>query len=131
MEVQSTIINITSEDPRRLYEFYRDVVGLPVVEDMGEMTLNAGGTFFGFDGHSQVAGRAKEPQRYLIDFMIADNAGETARLSGAGVPCLRNAGVEYWGGIISTFTDPDGNYFQVIEYDPSKAQPVPQEANAT
>ena len=37
-------------------------------------------------------------------------------LEAAGVQCIRRLGQEYWGGIISTFVDPDGNYVQLIEY---------------
>ena len=122
MEVQSTIININSTDPGRLYAFYRDVVGLPVVEDMGEFALSAGGTTFTFDGHSDISGPATEPARYLIDLMVGDVAAEHERLVKAGARCIRDKGLEYWGGIISTFVDPDGNYIQVMEFDPSKAE---------
>lgn len=109
MEVQSTIINITTTNPRALYEFYRDVVGLDVVEDMGELALSGGGTTFAFDTHSEIKGGAREPQRYLVNFMVADIDPEHDRLVKAGVPCIRDRGLEFWGGIISTFVDPDGN----------------------
>ncbi len=122
MEVQSTIININSTDPQRLYAFYKDTIGLPVVADMGETALNAGGATLVFDGHSEISGPAKEPARYLVNLMVADVAAEHARLVKAGAPCIRDKGVEYWGGIISTFVDPDGNYIQVMEFDPSKAE---------
>ena len=36
----------------------------------------------------------------------------------AGAKVIRDRGKEYWGGIISTFEDPDGNYFQLIEFSP-------------
>ena len=128
MEVQSTIINLNSTNPAALYEFYRDKVGLAVVQDMGERALSAGGTVFTFDEHSEIKGGAKEPQRYLVDFMVENIDAEHDRLLAAGIPCIRDRGLEFWGGIVSTFVDPDGNFLQVMQYDPSKAQPMPAAA---
>ncbi|MCA9823452.1 MAG: VOC family protein [Dehalococcoidia bacterium] len=121
MEVQQTIINITSTEPMQLYEFYRDKIGLPELEGMGELALNAGGAALTFDGHSEIAGPAREPARYLVNLMVGDLGKEHDRIVAAGVPCIRDKGLEFWGGIISTFVDPDGNYIQVMEYDPTKA----------
>jgi hypothetical protein len=30
----------------------------------------------------------------------------------------RSQGREYWGGVISTFADPDGNLLQLIQFKP-------------
>lgn len=116
MKVNNTFVNITSEDPARLLKFYTDVVGLPKNPNMGDMALDAGGTTLGFDSHSEVRGAAKEPARVLIDFFVDDIAAEQKRLEAAGVKFSRSQGKEYWGGVISTFADPDGNYVQLIEY---------------
>jgi predicted enzyme related to lactoylglutathione lyase len=121
MKVNNTFVNITSEDPARLLKFYMDVVGLPKNPNMGEMAVDAGGTTFGFDSHSEVRGAAKEPARVLIDFFVDDIAAEQKRLEAAGVKFSRSQGKEYWGGVISTFADPDGNYVQLIEYKPDAA----------
>lgn len=118
MNVGTFLLNITSEDPNRLQKFYSEVVGLPAHADFGEGALNAGGAVINFDNHSEVRGPAKEPQRYLIDFMIDDLATEQARLEAQGVKFIRTAGREPWGGVISTFLDPDGNYCQLIQYKP-------------
>ena len=61
------------------------------------------------DGHSDVHGPAKEPQRALLDFFVDDLAAEQKRMEGLGVKFIRTAGKEEWGGTISTFLDPDGN----------------------
>ena len=119
MNVTDLLINLTSDNPERLAAFYRDTVGLPPNPNMGDAAMKAGGATLTIDGHSQVKGAAKEPQRVLIDFFVDDLAGEQARLEKLGVPFIRTAGKEPWGGIISTFTDPDGNYCQLIEYRPS------------
>jgi predicted enzyme related to lactoylglutathione lyase len=128
MQVETTVIGINSTNPQRLYEWYRDTLGLPVVEgeDMGPTALNAGGTVISFGEHSEIAGTAKEPARYLNSLFVADIDKEQERLVAAGARCIRDRGTEFWGGIISTFVDPDGNYIQLIEYDPSKAQPMPE-----
>jgi predicted enzyme related to lactoylglutathione lyase len=118
MKVNSCVINVTSENPARLMEFYRETVGLAPNPDIGEGAFDAGGTPFLIDGHSDVRGPTKEPARMLVNFFVDDLAAEQKRLEGAGVTFIRSAGKEYWGGVISTFVDPDGNYCQLIEYKP-------------
>jgi len=119
VKVNSLIVNVTSERPERLVAFYRDVVGLPPHPDSNrESTLIAGGAEVVFDGHSETKGPAKEPQRVLINFFVDDLAAEQSRLEKQGVKFIRSAGKEEWGGVISTFLDPDGNYGQIIEYQP-------------
>jgi predicted enzyme related to lactoylglutathione lyase len=116
MRVTSFILNINSENPDALRAFYRDVVGLPPAQDSGPGALQAGGAVLIIDSHSEVKGVAGEPQRYLINFFVDDLAAEQARLEAQGVKFIRTAGREHWGGVISTFVDPDGNYPQLIEY---------------
>ena len=117
MNVNSYIVNITSEDPPRLRDFYRDVVGFAPLPDMGEGAFAiVPGAVLAIDGHSETKGAAKEPQRVLIDFMVDDIAAEQARLESKGVKFIRDKGKEEWGGTISTFLDPDGNYCQLIQY---------------
>lgn len=122
MKIESFLINITSENPERLVRFYQDIVGLAPNPQIGEGAFELSpGTNLHVDGHSDTHGMAKEPQRVLINFFVADAAAEQARLKSKGVEFVRELGVEWWGGIISTFTDPDGNYCQIIQFDPSKA----------
>ena len=116
MQVTNFLINLTSEDPELLKSFYEDIVELPRRPEMGESAFAAGPATLIVDGHSRTCGHAKEPQRVLIDFFVDDLASEQARLQARGVEFIRTAGREYWGGVISTFLDPDGNYCQLIEY---------------
>jgi predicted enzyme related to lactoylglutathione lyase len=116
MAVTSFNVNITSEEPERLKAFYRDVIGLRPTPELGDGAFDAGGTSFFVDGHSETKGVAKEPQRVLINFFVDDLASEQRRLEGKGVKFIRSAGKEEWGGTISTFLDPDGNYCQLIEF---------------
>jgi predicted enzyme related to lactoylglutathione lyase len=121
MKVNNTFVNITSDNPERLMKFYTDVVGLSKNPNMGDGAVDAGATTIGFDGHSDTKGAAKEPSRVIIDFFVDDIAAEQKRLEAAGVKFSRSQGKEYWGGIISTFADPDGNLVQLIEYRPDAA----------
>lgn len=119
MQVTSFTIGINSAQPEALVAFYRDVVGLPPHPVMGEGTFDLAGAALLIDGHSEIHGPAQEPARVLINFFVEDLAAEQARLEAAGVRFIRTAGREYWGGVISTFTDPDGNYLQLIEFRPN------------
>jgi predicted enzyme related to lactoylglutathione lyase len=116
MAITSFNVNVTSENAEGLRTFYRDVIGLKPVPEYGEGAFDAAGTMFFIDGHSETKGAAKEPQRVLINFFVDDLAGEQKRLAGKGVKFIRDAGKEEWGGTISTFLDPDGNYCQLIEF---------------
>ena len=116
MKVNNFHIQITSEDPDRLKSFYRDTVGLPNVPEMGDGAFAVGGANLFVDGHSETKGQTKEPQRMLVDLVVDDAAAERARLEGRGVEFIRREGKEEWGGTISTFLDPDGNYCQLVQY---------------
>jgi predicted enzyme related to lactoylglutathione lyase len=118
MRVTSFNINLTSEDPQRLTSFYRDVLELPPHTEIGESAFKVGDADIIIDGHSETHGPAKEPQRVLINFFVDDLAAEQQKLEERGVRFVRTAGREYWGGVISTFLDPDGNYLQLIEFKP-------------
>lgn len=122
MRMSQFALNITSDNPDRMNAFYRDVVGLPRRADMGEHAYDMGGATLFLDTHSETTGTAREPHRYLLDFFVDDLAAEQRRLEAAGVAFIRKGGREYWGGIISTFLDPDGNYVQLIEFRPELAQ---------
>ena len=119
MQVTEFILNITSEDPKRLGDFYRDVVQLPPNTQVGEHAFKVGeGATFTIDGHSETKGPAKEPHRALINFFVDDLKAEQARLEAQGVQFIRKEGREFWGGVISTFLDPDGYCAQLIEFKP-------------
>ena len=114
MEVAQFGINLTSEHPDKLLAFYGDVVGLPKRPEMGEGAFALGAATLFVDGHSEPKGASKEPQRYLLNMFVGDVAAEQGRLETAGVKFIRKQGKEEWGGVISTFLDPDGNYVQLI-----------------
>jgi predicted enzyme related to lactoylglutathione lyase len=116
METKQLVFNITSEQPDVLHAFYKDVVGL--VQEPNSGGFLVGGALFTVDGHSETTGKAKEPHRALFSFLVDDIAAEQARLEAQGVPFIRKQGREFWGGVFSTFLDPDGNYAQLFEFKP-------------
>ena len=118
MAVNSFLINVNSEQPVKMRAFYRDVVGLKPHPDMGEGAMMAAQTPFIIDGHDAVHGATEEQGRRLHNFFVDDLAAEQKRMEAAGVKFIRTAGREPWGGFISTFFDPDGDYGQLIEYKP-------------
>ena len=119
MNASQLIVNINSHQPEELKRFYREVVGLPPHPDPNrESTFVAGGTEIVIDSHSEVKSQSAQPQRILLNFFVEDIAREQQRLEDAGVEFIRKQGREYWGGVISTFRDPDGNFLQLIEFRP-------------
>jgi predicted enzyme related to lactoylglutathione lyase len=106
----------SSEDVERLRTFLRDIVGLnDNFPDLGNPFLvGESSMYVGF--HSDVHGQTQEPPRVLLNLPVKDLAAEQKRLEEQGVKFIRSAGKEAWGGVISTFLDPDGNYLQLMEY---------------
>ena len=131
MAVNGFVININSEKPDELRAFYRDVVGLKPNPEMGEGALIASQTPFLIDSHSDVHGATKEPARAWSNFFVDDLAAEQKRMEAAGVKFIRTAGKEEWGGSISTFIDPDGNYAQLIQFEPVKGGLYSMSLNST
>lgn len=120
-------IQLASPDRERLFAFYRDVIQLPERQDMGPDNFAlAADTTLAIVDHSDVSGATREPARVILDLWVDDLAAEQAKLEAAGVAFSRNRGLEFWGGLISTFADPDGNTVQLIEHRPELAQ-IPEE----
>ncbi len=118
LEIDRVLIQLASPDTPRLIAFYRDVLQLPL-HGMGPHNFAIGAdTILSIQHHSQVSGPTKEPTRVIFDFWVKDIDAEQARLEVQGVRFSRSKGLEYWGGVISTFSDPDGNTIQLIQHKP-------------
>jgi len=118
MKVEQFVVNINSQEPDKLIAFYRDTVGLTVNSEFGPGAFMAGSSSFVsliVEGHSEVTGPTKEPQRVLLNFLVPDIAAEEARLKDQGVEFVMSATREPGFGTIATFVDPDGNYCQLME----------------
>ncbi|HKY52439.1 MAG TPA: VOC family protein [Candidatus Limnocylindria bacterium] len=111
-------IMIGTENPQRLKDYYSKLFGKPTWDD-GE-----GGYFgwqFGDAGvmigpHSEVKGKNREPGRILWNIETPDVKGEFAKLKAAGATVVKEPydPGEDSGMTITTFSDPDGNYFQLM-----------------
>lgn len=119
MKLESFTLQLSSPSPDALKDFYRNIVGLEEDPVVGGFKINGGHLLIA--GHSEISGRNSEPARFLINFFVSDIDAEQSRLEGQGVTFIRDKGREYWGGVISTFPDPDGNYCQLIEFRPEES----------
>ena len=67
------------------------------------------------EGHSELTGDTREPQRVLLNFFVDDLLAEQTRLEHADVEFIARAEGYPGFGLVSTFLDPDGNYCQLME----------------
>jgi predicted enzyme related to lactoylglutathione lyase len=119
MKVEQFVVNVNSERPEELIRFYEEVVGLETIPEMGPGMFRVGASpsvSFIVEGHSELRGTTKEPERVLLNFAVADLAAEQRRLEGRGVKFVREASEEAGVGVFATFVDPDGNYCQLVEF---------------
>ncbi len=98
------------------FSFYNDVLRLPlhsrhedfIAFELGEVRFNIG-------RHGEVAGRSKDPFRFMPHLGVDDIHAEASRLAEAGVEFIRQPEQESWGGWVATFKDPDGNVLQLLQ----------------
>lgn len=116
-------ILLSSPKARKLAMFYKDKVGLKLSEEFeyGEK----GEEGFGFEmknrsslyitDHSKIKEKSKQPERYLLNFEVDDIEKEVVRMKKAKVKLVKDIyHVENYG-LIATFEDIDGNYFQLVQ----------------
>ncbi len=76
--------------------------------------FSAGSTYLSIGEHSEVEGKAKEPQRLMLCFESKEVKEEFARIEKIdGVKIIAKP-YEMGGAWIATLADPDGNYFQLM-----------------
>ncbi|HVZ12588.1 MAG TPA: VOC family protein [Patescibacteria group bacterium] len=115
-------ILIGSSNAAKLAEFYREVVGLKQTMEfeMGEngesgFSFQVGDQSLAILDHSEVVGKNKAPGRLIINFEVSDIEKEVARLERQDVKKQQDIYHVEGYGLIATFIDPDGNYFQVVQ----------------
>jgi predicted enzyme related to lactoylglutathione lyase len=107
-------VMIGSTQPKVLGEFYEKVFGKPADwAEEGWSGWQAGSTYLMIGEHSEVKGKAKEPQRVIINFNTAKVKEEFKRIKGLGAKVVKEP-YEMENTWIATFADPDGNYFQIM-----------------
>jgi len=104
---------IWSEDVKRLLPFYRDVLGLkPLIETDQFAVFPEVGLRIG--SHSDVHGRARDPNRVMVNFRVEDCQAEYEKLRERGVEFIREPSPDAIH-IVATFLDPDGNILQLMQ----------------
>lgn len=111
-----------SQNAVKLAEFYREVVGLKQTMEfeMGEkgekgFAFEMKGASLYINNHSEVKGRNMNPERSIINLEVDDIEKETARLDKAGVKKQQDIYHVEGYGLIATFVDVDGNFFQLVQ----------------
>lgn len=110
-------VQLGAEDAEKLAKFYKKAFGDPKWS-MGDgwygWDIGTGHLFFG--PHSEVKGKAKEPQRVMIAFEDKDVPAAFNKLIEAGGKVIAEPSnpdpknKEFW---LATVADPEGNYLQL------------------
>lgn len=107
-------IMVGTSQPKVLAEFYEKVFDRkPDMSEDGWYGWKFEGMFFGIGEHSEVHGKAKEPQRIILNLETKEVKEEFERIKGKGAEVIKEP-YEMMGAWIATFADPDGNYFQLM-----------------
>jgi predicted enzyme related to lactoylglutathione lyase len=116
MNLNSLLIG--SENPKRLVEYYTKLFGEPSWSDGGYTGWQIGSGSVTIGPHDQVKGKNPAPGRMIWNIETSDVKGEFAKLKAAGATVVKepyqmgeSPGQEMW---ITTFSDPDNNYFQLM-----------------
>jgi len=106
---------VGTKEPKILAEFYKKLIGR--ASDMGEgdewFGWQVGNSFLTIGIHSEVKGKAKEPQRVILNFETKEVKKEFERIKKLGAKVIKEP-YQMEGFWIATFADPDGNYFQLM-----------------
>lgn len=121
-----SFVNLYSDNQQRLVAFYRDVLGMDLAEPADDnddhwFGFRAGeGLTFAIEPTSNRANYADVKYRkenpILLQFMATDRLhfdAMTAQLKEKGVPIVHEA-QEMSYGVITNFTDPDGNLLEIL-----------------
>ncbi len=115
-------ILISSEDPKKLANFYKEKVGLKQTMEFEYGEKGETGYMFevGKIGisilpHSEIKGKNLNPARIMVNIEVDDCQKECERVKKAGVRCVAEMYHVEGYGYICTFEDPDGNYFQLVQ----------------
>lgn len=110
---------IWTEDVGKMKPFYRDKLGLEVIQEEGEFAafkLPEGDATLVMGKHSEVHGQTTEPNRIMVNFGVTDIQKTFEELRGRGVEFTKEPTPEPDGPvIIATFRDPDGNTLQLFQ----------------
>lgn len=114
---------LSSENTTKLADFYREVVGLTQTMEFemgekGELGYAFEDVQLYINPHSEVHGKNKTPQRLIINFEVDDIEDEVEKLKDKGAKMVQEIYHVEGYGLISTFEDVDGNFFQLVQVRP-------------
>lgn len=109
-------VMIGTEDTERLVGYYTKVFGTPAGMDGGYTWWQIGTGGLTVAPHDQVKGPNAHPGRLIWNIESADVPGDFERLKAAGASVVQEPyhpgeAPEMW---VTTFADPDDNYFQLV-----------------
>lgn len=115
-------LTLFSENARKLAEFYQKKVGLSLSTEaeLGDkdqlfgFEMSQGSGFYIVD-HSKVKGRSKEPDRVIFNLEVDNIEDAVKKLDLQGVKKVQDTYHVEGYGLIATFEDLDGNYFQFVQ----------------
>lgn len=100
--------------PKVMIEFYEKVFGKKPDMTEGQWAgWQVGATFFGVGHHSKMGGKSKDAGRVMFNLETKDVKEEFERIKGLGAEIIKEP-YQMGPGWIATFSDPDGNYFQLM-----------------
>lgn len=105
-------IIVATADKARLMAFYHEILSIPF-NPQGK--LESHGVIIHPALHSEIHGPPAEPYRVMLTFETDDIHATAADLHSKGILFIREPEREGWGGWLATFSDPDGNYLQLIQ----------------
>lgn len=111
---------LSTEDSQRLADFYKEKVGLKCTMEFEMGENNEKGFAFEevklvINQHSEVHGKSKEPERYILNLETEDIKEEVKKLDSAGVKKIKDTYHIEGYGMVATYEDIDGNYFQIVQ----------------
>jgi predicted enzyme related to lactoylglutathione lyase len=111
--------SIWSQDVNNLLPFYRDVLGIKVVDESpGYVMLGADSPFeplLAIATHSEVRGRNMDPARHMVALISDDIQADWTRLKAAGVEFVQDP-ADYGELMLATLKDPEGNLVQLYQF---------------
>ncbi|MEK7581131.1 MAG: VOC family protein [Patescibacteria group bacterium] len=113
-------ILLSSEDSQKLADFYKEKVGLKCsmefeMGDKGEKGFYFESVKLYINQHSEVHGKSKEPERYILNLETEDIEKTVENLDKEGVKKIKDTYHVEGYGLVATYEDIDGNYFQVVQ----------------
>ena len=106
-----------TEDMERAVRFYRDVLGLELLRREGDSWAQFDGGAIRFALHGAVHGRPVSPGGATAVFEVDDLDGARRALEERGVRFEDHVGEVPGYARFASFSDPDGNQVQIIEYE--------------